>query len=137
MSKIDFTKYFKYSLLFLYHDFKLHSLKYCGWAEKLPPFLLTSLTVAKGEKERSGPKVDGERVRRGGEGVEMCSQSSLKSYNFILLILRGWKLFLSPHLQPFLLLFFSIHFCLLRRGVAIVKVSTGAGKREERESNYI
>lgn len=86
-------------------------------------------------KERSGPKVEEERVERGGVRVEMCSRSSLESYNFILLILRGWKLFLSPHLQPCLLLF-SIHFSLWERGVAAVKVSIGAGKGEERESNY-
>lgn len=72
----------------------------------------------------------------------MCSQLSLESYNFIPLILRGWRLFLSPHLQSCLLLFFSIHFNfflffgLLRRGVAVVKVSVGAGKIEERETNY-
>lgn len=105
------------------------------WAEKLPPFLPTSITVVQREKERSGPKVEGERMKRGGVGVEMCSRSSLESYNFILLILRGWKLLLSPHLQFCLLLFFSTHFCLQERGVAVVKVSSGSGKREERESN--
>lgn len=66
---------------------------------------------------RYGLKAEGESVRRGG-GVEMCSQSPLESYNFIPLILRGWKLLLSPHLRPCRLLFCCMHFCLLRRGVA-------------------
>lgn len=70
------------------------------------------------ERARSGLKAEGESVRRGGGGVEMCSQSPLESYNFIPLILRGWKLLLSPHLQPCLLLFCCMHFCLPRRGVA-------------------
>ena len=70
------------------------------------------------ERVRSGLKAEGESVRRGGGGVEMCSQSPLESYNFIPLILRGWKLLLSPHLQPCLLLFCCMHFCLPRRGVA-------------------
>lgn len=70
------------------------------------------------ERTRSGLKAEGESVRRGGGGVEMCSQSPLESYNFIPLILRGWKLLLSPHLQPCLLLFCCMHFCLPRRGVA-------------------
>jgi len=80
-------------------------------------------------------KAEGESVRRGG-GVEMCSQSPLESYNFIPLILRGWKLLLSPHLRPCRLLFCCMHFLPSeeRRGS---KVSIGGRKREERKRSYI
>lgn len=96
--------------------------------------LRNSVFTGKQEHEhtRSGLKAEGESVRRGGGGVEMCSQSPLESYNFIPLILRGWKLLLSPHLQPCLLLFCCMHFCLPRRGVAAKLVL-----EEERKSSYI
>lgn len=71
-------------------------------------FIYIHNSITENERE-IWPKVEEERVERGGVRVEMCSRSSLESYNFILLFLRGWKLFLSPHLQPCLLLF-SIHF---------------------------
>lgn len=100
------------------------------WLSWETPSIFNLKHNSSGEREKSGPEAERERVKRGGVGVEMCSHSSLESYNFILLFfLRGWKVFLSTHFQPCLLLFFSIHFCLLRRGVAVVKVSIGTRKR--------
>lgn len=61
-SKIDLSKYFKWRLLFLYHDFKLYSLKSCGCAEKLPPF-------SPPEQQWCGERQRARRLRGRGRSV--------------------------------------------------------------------
>lgn len=100
------------------------------WMSWETPFLLASKST---NARDPGSRLRGS-VRRGGGGVEMCSQSPLESYNFTPLILRGWKLLLSPHLQPCLLLFCCMHFCLPRRGVAAKLVLEEEREKKEKPS---